>query len=78
MTHMRFVVIGIAAAVLALPVSKPAKACEGYSASAQASAIDLSATEKKDEKAKSKKTVMKKKKPKVEYMRAAPMPPGAK
>jgi len=75
---MRFVVIGLAAALLALPVGKPAQACEGYAASAQALAVDLSAAEKKDEKAKPKKTAMKKKKPKVEYMRAAPMPPGAK
>ena len=74
---MRFVVIGLAAALLALPVTRPAQACEGYAASAQASAVDLSAAEKKDEKAKPKKTAMKKK-PKVEYMRAAPMPAGAK
>jgi len=71
---MRFLVIGFAAAFLMLPVSKQAVAC-GYHASAQASAVDLSAEEKKKPK---KKVAMKKKKEKVEYMRAAPMPPGAK
>ncbi len=73
---MRFLMIGFAAAFLALPVSKHAMACEGYHASAQAAAIDLSAEEKK--KSKKKKVAMKKKKEKVEYMRAAPMPPGVK
>ena len=73
---MRFIVIGFAAAFLMLPASAPTKACEGYAASAQAAAVDLSAEEKKAPK---KKVVMKKKKKeKVEYMRMAPMPPGAK
>ena len=72
---MRFLVIGLAAAFLTLPLSAQALACEGYSASAQASAVDLSAATKKKP---AKKTAMKKKKEKVEYMRAAPMPPGAK
>lgn len=72
---MRFLMMGFAAAFLALPVSKQAMACEGYHASAQAAAVDLSAEEKKTFK---KKIAMKKKKENVEYMRAAPMPPGAK
>jgi len=72
---MRFLVIGFVAAFFALPVSKQALACEGYAASAQATAVDLSAEEKKAPK---KKVAMKKKREKVEYMRAAPMPPGAK
>ena len=72
---MRFIVIGFAAAFLMLPASAPTKACEGYAASAQATAVDLSAEEKKAPK---KKVAMKKKKEKVEYMRMAPMPPGAK
>ena len=73
---MRFLVIGFAAAFLAaLPVPKQALACESYKASAQAAAVDLSAEEKKKPK---KKVAMKKKKEKVEYMRVAPMPPGAK
>jgi hypothetical protein len=72
---MRFLVIGFAAAFLMLPASAPTKACEGYAASAKAAAVDLSAEEKKAPK---KKVAMKKKKAKVEYMRAAPMPPGAK
>ena len=75
---MRFLLIGLCAAVLALPMSATVKACEGYAAAAQASAVDLSAAEKKDDMAKPKKVAMKKKKEKVEYMRAAPMPPGAK
>jgi hypothetical protein len=72
---MRILVIGFAAAFLTLPTSAPTKACEGYAASAQATAIDLSAEEKK---ATPKKKVVVKKKEKVEYMRAAPMPPGTK
>jgi hypothetical protein len=79
---MRFLAIGIAAAFLALPLAKQAVACEGYAASAQATATELSAAETKDGKDAAKpmkKTAMKKKsKAKVEYMRAAPMPPGAK
>jgi hypothetical protein len=75
---MRTLAIALAGACLMLPVAAPAKACEGYAASAQATAVDLSAAEKKDDKAKPKKVAMKNKKEKVEYMRAAPMPPGAK
>jgi len=75
---MRFLAIGLAAAFLTLPMSASVEACEGYEALAQASAVDLSAAAKKDEKAKPKKMAVKKKKEKVEYMRAAPMPPGAK
>ena len=71
---MRFLVLGFAAVLLMLPVSRQAVAC-GYHASAQATAVDLSAEEKKKPK---KKVAMKKKHEKVEYMRAAPMPPGAK
>jgi len=85
---MRFLLIGLSATFLALPLSAPVQACEGYAASAQATpavvqtvaaqatAVELSAQEKK--KAPKKKVAMKKKKEKVEYMRAAPMPPGAK
>jgi len=72
---MRTLAIALAGAFLMLPAAAPAKACEGYAASAQATAVDLSAEEKKAPK---KKVTMKKKKEKVEYMRAAPMPPGAK
>jgi hypothetical protein len=84
---MRVLVIGFAAAFLMLPASAPAKACEGYAASAQATATELSAAETKDgkdaakpmKKTAMKKTAIKKRsKAKVEYMRAAPMPPGAK
>jgi len=76
---MRLLLTGLTAVLLALPVSATVRACEDYDASAQATAIDLSAAEKKDEAAKPKKMAMKKKKKqKVEYMRAAPVPPGAK
>ena len=76
---MRFLLLGLAAACLALPASAPVKACEGYAAAAQATVTQLSADEAKDAKKPMKKTAAKKKaKPKVEYMRAAPMPPGAK
>jgi len=70
---MRFLMLGFATALLMLPVSKQAVSC-GYHASAQAAAVDLSAEEKK----KPKKKIVMKKKEKIEYMRAAPMPPGAK
>jgi hypothetical protein len=75
---MRILLTGFVAALLALPMSATVRACEDYDASAQASSVDLSAVEKKDGMTKPKKTVVKKKKTKVEYMRAAPMPPGAK
>lgn len=73
---MRFLVIGFAAAFLMLPASAPAQTCEGYAASAQATAVDLSAEEKKAPK--KKRVAVKKTREKVEYMRAAPMPPSAK
>ena len=87
---LRFLLIGLSAAFLALPLSAPVQACEEYAASAEATpveaqaapvvatkalSVDLSAEEKKVPK---KKVAMKKKKEKVEYMRMAPMPPGAK
>jgi hypothetical protein len=75
---MRILLTGLIAVLLALPMSATVRACEEYNASAQASTVDLSAVEKKDEMTKPKKPVVKKKKEKVEYMRAAPMPPGAK
>jgi hypothetical protein len=78
---MRFLLIGLSATFLMLPASAPTKACEGYAASAQATATELSAAETKDSKDTKKpmkKAAMKKKKAKVEYMRVAPMPPGAK
>ena len=75
---MRFVLTGLFGVLLALPLSATARACEDYDAAAQAAVVDLSAAEKKDETTKPNKTAMKKKKEKVEYMRAAPMPPGAK
>ena len=76
---MRFLTTVLIALMLALPLSARVKACEeyaGYEALAQATAAD--AAKKKDEKVRPKKTAMKKNKEKVEYMRAAPMPAGAK
>jgi len=75
---MRILLTGLVAALLALPMSATVRACEDYDASAQASSVDLSAVEKKDGMTKPKKAAVKKKKTKVEYMRAAPMPPGTK
>ena len=75
---MRILLTGLIAALLAVPMFATVRACEDYDASAQARTVDLSAMEKKDEMTKPKKTAVKKKKEKVEYMRAAPMPPGAK
>lgn len=62
---MRFLAIGLTAALLALAGAVPASAH-----SAKAATVDYAA----------KKKVAKhvRKKEKVEYMRAAPMPPGAK
>ena len=71
--NMRILAIALAGASLMLPLATPSKACPGVSA--KAAAVDLSAEEKKTPK---KKVAMKKKKEKVEYMRMAPMPPGAK
>jgi len=69
---MRFLVIGLTAALLALPAAVPAGACGAGAHSAKAASVDYAA----------KKKVVRhharKKKEKVEYMRAAPMPPGAK
>lgn len=63
---MRFSVIAVAA-ILVLPLAAaPANACSG--AKAQAATADLSAKTKKPAK-----KVVKMKKEKVEYMRAAPM-----
>jgi hypothetical protein len=75
---MRILLSGLVAVLLALPMSATVRACEEYNASAQAGTVDLSAVEKKDEMTKPKKKVVKKKKEKVEYMRAAPTPPGGK
>jgi hypothetical protein len=85
---LRLLLIGLSATFVALSLSAPLQACEEYDASVQATpavaaavtvratAVDLSAQEKKAPK---KKVAMKKKKKaKVEYMRAAPMPAGAK
>jgi hypothetical protein len=66
---MRFLVIGLTAALLALPAATPASACAVHTA--KAAATDYSAAKKKPAKM-AKKTVKKKKKAKVEYMRAVP------
>jgi hypothetical protein len=70
---MRYLTIAAAATFLLLPAVAPANACGAKSSanghSAQAAVIELSAEEKKP----MKKKVAKVKKPKVEYMRAAPM-----
>lgn len=64
---MRFLIVAGAIALLALPVT--AQAC-GASTKAQASTVEyVAAAKKKPMKTAAKKT----KKPKVEYMRAAPM-----
>ena len=65
---MRFLAIGLAAAVLTLPV--PASAAGAHSA--KAATVDYAA------KKKAAKHHARMKKEKVEYMRAAPMRPGAK
>jgi hypothetical protein len=65
---MRFLVIGLAAGLLALPLAAPAGACGAHAVSAEAAGADLSAMAKKPTKAMAKK----KKKEKVEYMRAVP------
>ena len=68
---MRFLAIGLTAALLALPV--PASACGSGAHSAKAASVDYAAKKKKVVKHHARK-----KKEKVEYMRAAPMTPGAK
>ena len=65
---MRFLVIALAAAFLALPSTVPANACGAHAVSAEATAAELSAMAKKP----TKEMVKKKKKEKVEYMRAVP------
>lgn len=66
---MRLLMIAAAATLLLLPAAAPAKACDGVMPSAKATSTDYSAETKK----KVVKMVAKKKAPKVEYMRAAPM-----
>ncbi len=66
---MRFLMIAGAATMLLLPVAAPANAC-GVKHSAQAASTEYSAATTKK--------VDKKKKEKVEYMRAAPMGPEPK
>lgn len=72
---MRFLAIGLTAALLALPVAVPANACNAGAHSATAASVDYAAKKKPKKMAKHR---VRKKKEKVEYMRAAPMPPGAK
>ena len=67
---MRFAIIAGAAALLLLPATAPAKACDASQHSAQAATADYSAATKKKV---VKKHHRKKPKEKVEYMRAAPM-----
>jgi hypothetical protein len=66
---MRFLVIALAAALLALPAVTPASACGAHTA--KAATANYSA-KKKTTKKMAKKTVKKKRKAKVEYMRIAP------
>jgi hypothetical protein len=78
---MRFLVIGLAAACLALPFGTASRACEGYAAADVLAAIDdgqaafaqATATDAAKKPAKKKVAAKKKPKEKVEYMRAAPM-----
>ncbi len=65
---MRFLILAGTAALLLLPATGPVNAC-GAGHSAQAATADYSAATKK----KVVKRVAKRKAPKVEYMRAAPM-----
>jgi len=65
---MRFLMIAVAATLL-LPATAPAKACGAAMHSAQATSTDYSAKKHK----KLVKKTAKKKREKVEYMRAAPM-----
>jgi hypothetical protein len=66
---MRFLMIAAAATLLLLPTTAPAKACGTGMHSAKAVSTDYSAKKHK----KVVKKTAKKKKEKVEYMRAAPM-----
>jgi len=65
---MRFLVIGLAVGLLALPLTAPANACSTHAVSAKASAAEFSAMAKKP----TKEMAKKKPKEKVEYMRAVP------
>ena len=65
---MRFPIVTGVAALLLLPVTAPAQACGAGQHAAQAVTADYSAATKKMVK-----KVVKKRTPKVEYMRAAPM-----
>jgi len=67
---MRFLMIAGAAALLLLPATAPAQACDAGMHAAQAATADYSAAAKKKT---MKKVAKKKKAPKVEYMRAVPM-----
>jgi hypothetical protein len=65
---MRFFAIGLAAGLLALPLTAPANACGAHAVSTEAAAADLSAMAKKP----TQEMAKKKPKEKVEYMRAVP------
>jgi hypothetical protein len=67
---MRFLVIALAAALLALPAVTPASACGAHTA--KATTTTNYSAKKKTTKKMAKKTVKKKRKAKVEYMRIAP------
>jgi len=66
---MRFLMIAGAAALLLLPATAPAQACSAGMHAAQAATVDYSAATKKTPV----KRIVKKRAPKVEYMRAVPM-----
>jgi hypothetical protein len=70
---MRFPMIAGAAALLLLPAAAPAQACGAGMHAAQAVTADYSAATKKKAMKKVAKKHKKKKAPKVEYMRTAPM-----
>jgi hypothetical protein len=65
---MRFLVIGLAAGLLVLPLAAPANACGAHTVSAEVAIADFSAMAKKP----TKEMAKKKPKEKVEYMRAVP------
>jgi hypothetical protein len=72
---MRLTVSGVIAAALLAPLpAGRTVACEGYRVSIRVATVDLSAEAQK----KARKKVALKKTQKVEYMRAAPLPPGVK
>ncbi|HSP51146.1 MAG TPA: hypothetical protein VLN61_13405 [Pseudolabrys sp.] len=70
---MRILLIAAAAALLMLPATRQANACEGATPLAQVTITEYSAKTDKKPTKKAKKTKHHKKKEKVEYMRAAPM-----